>query len=119
MPDVTVATGATWAIAALATVGVIGRPMRWPEWIWAVAGAVLLVILGLLPFGVAASATAKGLDVYLFLTGMMLLSETARAHGVFDWIAATAVNRANKSTGRLFLLRAQTSAVICFSRGAR
>ena len=108
----TLATWATWGIAALATAGVIGRPMRWPEWIWAAAGAVLLVILGLMPLGAAATAIGKGLDVYLFLTGMMLLSETARAHGVFDWVAATAVNRANKSTGRLFLLVYATGVVV-------
>ena len=35
----------TWAISALATAGVIMRPFVWPEAIWAVAGAVLLVAL--------------------------------------------------------------------------
>ncbi|WP_267387185.1 arsenic transporter [Sphingomonas sp. GC_Shp_3] len=98
------AIGATWAICAAATAGVIIRPMRWPEWIWAIAGAVLLVVTGLMPPGPAGSAVAKGLDVYLFLTGMMLLSETAREHGVFDWVAAAAVNAADQSRPRLFLL---------------
>ena len=88
---VTLAYGATWAIAGLSTAGVIARPMRWPEWIWAVTGAVLLILLGLMPMAEAGQAVAKGLDVYLFLIGMMLLSETAREHGAFDWIAATAV----------------------------
>jgi arsenical pump membrane protein len=109
---VTFATGATWAIAALATAGVIGRPMRWPEWIWAVTGAVLLVVLGLMPIGAAGGAIAKGLDVYLFLTGMMLLSETARSHGVFDWVAATAVNAAGSSRSRLFALVYATGVVV-------
>ena len=108
----TVAIGATWAIAGLSTAGVIGRPMRWPEWIWAVAGAVLLVGFGLMPIPAAGVAIAKGLDVYLFLTGMMLLSETAREHGVFDWVAATAVNGAGQSTGRLFLLVYATGVVV-------
>ena len=109
---VTLATGATWLIAALATAGVVGRPMRWPEWIWAVAGAVLLVVTGLMPLGAAGGAIAKGLDVYLFLTGMMLLSETARVHGVFDWIAATAVNHAKGSRPRLFALVYATGVVV-------
>ncbi|MES1179876.1 MAG: arsenic transporter, partial [Hyphomicrobium sp.] len=39
----------TWGISALATAGVIFRPYNWPEAIWAVAGASLLVALGLLP----------------------------------------------------------------------
>jgi len=99
-----VAIGATWAIAALSTAGVIGRPWRWPEWIWAMVGACVLVGFGLMPIGLAAAAVGKGLDVYLFLIGMMLLSETAREAGVFDWVAATAVNRAGGSSSRLFLL---------------
>ena len=33
---------------------------------------------------------------------MVLLSETARAHRVFDWVAAVAVSRARGSTTRLF-----------------
>ena len=97
-------TAAIWAISGLATAGVIGRPRHWPEWIWAVAGALLLVVLGLVSVRSAGGAVLKGLDVYLFLTGMMLLSETARAHGVFGWVAATAVNEAQGSTTRLFLL---------------
>ncbi|WP_198354432.1 arsenic transporter [Sphingomonas sp. MA1305] len=106
------ATGATWAVAGLATAGVIARPMRWPEWIWAVAGAVVLVVAGLVPLSAAGGAVAKGRDVYLFLIGMMLLSETARAHGVFDWVAATAVNRAKGSTTRLFGLVYLTGVVV-------
>ena len=62
---VTLAYGATWAIAGLSTAGVIARPMRWPEWIWAVAGAVLLIVLGLMPLGEAGQAIAKGTDGYL------------------------------------------------------
>ncbi len=95
---------ASWSIAALATAGVIIRPFKLPEAIWAVAGAVLLVALGLLPIGRALQAIGKGTDVYLFLIGMMLLSETARRVGLFDWVAATAVNEARGSPRRLFLL---------------
>jgi arsenical pump membrane protein len=95
---------ATWTIAALATAGVILRPLRWPEAIWAVAGAGLLVLTGLLPWRAALAATAKGTDVYLFLAGMMLLSEIARREGLFDWLAAHAVKAARGSVHRLFLL---------------
>lgn len=97
-------TAAIWAIAGLATAGVIARPMRWPEWIWAVSGALLLLLLGLIPWQVAVTAIGKGTDVYLFLIGMMLLSETARAEGLFDWVAATAINNARGSPTRLFIL---------------
>ena len=109
---VTLAYGSTWAIAGLSTAGVIARPMRWPEWIWAVAGAVLLIVLGLMPLGEAGQAVAKGADVYLFLIGMMLLSETAREHGAFDWIAATAVNTAGRSRAKLFTLVYATGVIV-------
>jgi arsenical pump membrane protein len=78
--------------------------MRWPEAIWAVAGATLLLLFGLLPVPTAIGAVAKGTDVYLFLIGMMLLSEVARAEGLFDWVAATAAIHAKGSTARLFAL---------------
>ncbi|KAB8123619.1 arsenic transporter [Komagataeibacter medellinensis] len=95
---------AIWAIAALTTAGVIIRPFRVPEWVWAVSGAGLLVVTGLIPVSVAGSGILKGGDVYLFLIGMMLLSETARVNGLFDWIATWAVNHAAGSTTRLFTL---------------
>ena len=94
----------SWSIALAATAGVILRPFRWPEAIWAVAGALLLVAFGLLPAHLAWQATGKGTDVYLFLVGMMLLSEVGRREGLFDWIAALAVNHARGSPRRLFLL---------------
>ncbi|HWE77108.1 MAG TPA: arsenic transporter [Pseudolabrys sp.] len=100
----TAANVLTLAVAALAIAGVIVRPMRWPEAIWAVAGAVAVVVFGLLPLNAALGAVGAGLDVYLFLTGMMLLSETARREGLFDWLAVEAVLHARGSPTRLFLL---------------
>ncbi len=93
-----------WMICAAATLGVLWRPFHWPEAIWAVAGAAALAALGLLTPQAARDAVLKGGDVYLFLTGMMLLSETARAEGLFDWLASHATRRANGSARRLFLL---------------
>ncbi|VVT14805.1 Arsenic transporter [Sphingomonas sp. EC-HK361] len=95
---------AIWVICLIATAGVIVRPFRLPEALWAVAGALLLVILGLVSPGLASAAIGKGADVYLFLIGMMLLSETARQEGLFDWVAVHAVNAARGSTARLFAL---------------
>ena len=94
----------TWGIAGLATAGVITRPFAWPEFVWAVGGAGLLVALGLLSPGEAWSGVARGTDVYLFLTGMMLLSELARQEGLFDWLAARAAVLAKGSATRLFSL---------------
>jgi arsenical pump membrane protein len=95
---------ATWSIAGLATSGVILRPFGWPEYIWAVVGAALLVGLQLLPWTDALEAAGKGTDVYFFLIGMMLLAEVARKEGLFDWLAAQAVRLARNSAEQLFLI---------------
>src|ERR1700712_2497230 len=100
----TPAAAATFAVVAIATGGVIARPWRLPEAIWAVLGAAALVGFGLLPWSDALTGIRKGLDVYLFLTGMMLLAELARREGLFDWLAAVAVEHARGSSRRLFTL---------------
>ncbi|MES1150573.1 MAG: SLC13 family permease, partial [Dongia sp.] len=95
---------ATCAIAALAAAGVVIRPFRLPEAVWAVIAAVLLVALGLLPVSGAWTGIAKGTDVYLFLIGMMLIAEIAREERLFDWLAAIATRMAGGSPYRLFAL---------------
>ena len=92
-----------WGIAGLATVGVIARPFGWPEAVWAVSGALLLVLFGLMPPADALKGITKGTDVYLFLSGMMLLSELARKECLFDWAAGIATAAAKGSATRLFL----------------
>jgi arsenical pump membrane protein len=92
------------AIVIVATTGMILRPFRTPEAVWAVAGAAVLVVTGLLPIPAALSGLAKSLDVCLFLVGMMLLAETARREGLFDAVAAIAVNHARGSPATLFAL---------------
>ena len=93
-----------WSIIALATAGVIFRPFRVPEALWALAGAGALVVFGLLPWRDALLGIGKGIDVYLFLIGMMLIAELARLEGLFDYLAALAVEYARGSSQRLFLL---------------
>jgi arsenical pump membrane protein len=97
-----VTTVLVWSIAAGTIAGVLFRPKGWPEAVWACLGALILVISGLLPLSQAGAAVGKGTDVYLFLTGMMLLSELARREGVFDWLASLAVTAARGSRARLF-----------------
>ena len=93
-----------WSISALSIALMLLRPFRLPEAAWVAAGAVTLCALRLIPLQLAGHAVAEGLDVYLFLTGMMLLSELARDHAVFDWMANIAVRRAKGSSLRLFTL---------------
>ena len=93
-----------WSIVTLATAGVIIRPFSFPEAIWAVAGAAALVLLGPLPIRDAITGIVKGVDVYLFLIGMMLIAELVQLEGLFDYLAAFAVEHARGSPQRLFLL---------------
>ena len=101
-----------YLIAALALLGVVLRPWRTPEVLWAVAGAVVLVVSGLVPWRDAAHAVGKGTDVYLFLLGMMLLSSMAEREGLFDYLAAVCVARARGSARMLFLLVYGVGAVV-------
>src|ERR1700683_5461284 len=75
-----------------------------PEVYWIAGGVLLLLVLRLVPLQLAGRATVKALDVCLFLVGMMLLSELAREHGVFDWLSSVAVRSARGSRSRLFAL---------------
>lgn len=95
---------ATWMISALTLFGVIFRPLRLPEWVFAVVGAAILVLTGLLRWPDAVQGVLSGGDVYLFLAGMMLLAETARREGLFDYLAAFAARSARGSPRRLFAL---------------
>ncbi|QHN03853.1 arsenic transporter [Granulicella sp. WH15] len=94
-------------IALIAAAGIalmLVRPWGVAEVYWVGGSAALLVALRLVPLRLAGHAIAEGADVYLFLIGMMLLSELAREHGVFDWLASVAVRGARGSCVRLFCL---------------
>jgi arsenical pump membrane protein len=95
---------ATWSISGASLLGVITRPRGWSEAWWAVAGALAVVLLSLITPARALSAVGSGMDVYLFLTGMMLLAELARRAGVFEWLAHLSLKHAKGSATRLFLL---------------
>ncbi|RBL80975.1 arsenic transporter [Streptomyces cavourensis] len=96
------ATLALWAISALAIVGILLRPWNLPEYVWAGGAALLVTATGLVPWQAALGAVGKGLDVYLFLIGMMVLAELARQQGLFDWLAMVAARHARGSARRLF-----------------
>lgn len=91
-------------VASLSILFMLIRPKGIPEVYWVGAGVVALLLLRLISLRLAAGAVVQGLDVYLFLTGMMLLSELARESGVFEWLASAAVSRAGGSCVRLFTL---------------
>ena len=91
-------------IVAVSILLMLIRPRNIPEVYWVGGGALLLIVLRLIPLQLAGKAAAEGSDVYLFLIGMMLLSELARDHGVFDWLSSAALKGAHGSCARLFTL---------------
>ncbi len=80
------------------------RPRRIEEAYWVCGGGILLIVARLIPLRQAGQAVYEGLDVYLFLAGMMILAEMAREEHVFDWAAGVAATHARKSPRRLFML---------------
>jgi arsenical pump membrane protein len=93
-----------WAIAALTIVFILVRPFRIAEAWWAVGGALLLLLTGAIGPPAALGALLRGVDVYLFLIGMMALAEVARIGGIFDWVASRAIALARGSRLRLLAL---------------
>jgi len=100
------------AIVAISVLLMLVRPRDIAEFWWISGGALLLIALRLVPLRLAGHAVAEGTNVYLFLIGMMLLSELAREQGVFDWLSFLAVRGAKGSRSRLFLLVYLVGAVV-------
>lgn len=117
---VALAHGLLVAIVALSIGLMLSRPRGIAEVYWIGGGVVLLLVLRLIPLRLAGRAVAQGSDVYLFLFGMMLLSELARREGVFDWLSSHALRRAGASCARLFALiyAVGTVVTICMSNDA-
>ncbi|HEY1660721.1 MAG TPA: arsenic transporter [Candidatus Sulfotelmatobacter sp.] len=101
-----------FSIIGVSIVLMLIRPRRIAEAYWISGGVVLLLSLRLIDLPLAWHASGKALDVCLFLIGMMLLCEMARAHGVFDWISAIAVRHAGGSGLKLFTLVYAVGAVV-------
>src|SRR5271168_2651210 len=95
---------AVWIISFLTIALMLLRPWKISEAFWVGGGALLLVLLRLIPLHVAGHAVAEGADVYLFLAGMMVLAQLGQTHGVFDWLATVAIQHAKSSRARLFVL---------------
>src|ERR1700683_3617345 len=93
-----------WIISLASILCMFLRPRGIAEAYWACGGGILLVLARLLSLPQAAHAVYEGLNVYLFLSGMMILSELAREEGVFDWVADVTARHARNLPGRLFVL---------------
>src|SRR5580704_4527289 len=101
-----------WAISLASIFCMLVRPRGIAEAYWMCAGATILVVTRLIPLGQAGHAVYEGLDVYLFLAGMMILAELAREEHVFEWVADVAAQHAENSPARLFTLVYLTGIVV-------
>jgi arsenical pump membrane protein len=90
-------------VGLLTLIGIMTRPFRWNEAIMAMAGAGLLLLLGLITPADAVTNLCRDWNTFLFFLGMMGLSALAEAAGLFDWLAAQAARLAGQSARRLFL----------------
>lgn len=104
MPPTAAAHALLCFIIAISILLMLIRPRNIPEVYWISGGVALLLAFRLISFRLAAGGARKSLDVCFFLIGMMMLSELAREHGVFDWFSAAAVRAANGSCLKLFAL---------------
>lgn len=101
-PPTLVGTLLTALIALFTLLGIMTRPFKWNETMFALAGALLMLLLGLVTPAHAFTALLGEWNTFLFFLGMMSLSALAEAAGFFDWLAAQAARLAGGSSRRLF-----------------
>ena len=89
-------------IALLTLLGIMICPYKISEAIIALAGAGLLLVLGLLNPVVAIATLLRDWNTFFFFLGMMSLSILAEAAGLFDWLAVQAARLSGNSSRRLF-----------------
>src|SRR6266849_3508747 len=90
-------------ITGLVLVGIMIRPWKTNEAIIALAGAGLLLLLGLITPANAFFTLVQDWNTFFFFLGMMSLSALAETAGFFDWLAAWAARLSGNSVRRLFL----------------
>jgi len=91
-----------------------------PIWVWAVAGVLILLALGLESLRLALDAVVSQWNVLLFILGLMGISAAAESSGLFEWIAGALLERAAGSRRRLFvsLFLAASAMTVLFSNDA-
>src|SRR6266704_4056397 len=79
------------------------RPWKTNEALIALAGAGLLLTLGLISPADALSTLAHDWNTFFFFLGLMSISVLADVAGLFDWLAFQAARLSRNSARRLFL----------------
>src|SRR3989440_11190046 len=89
-------------IAIVTLAGIMIRPFKLDEARIALAGAGLMLLLGIINPLDAAIVLLKDWNVFFFFLGMMSLAALAEAAGLFDWLAVQAARLSGNSSRRLF-----------------
>src|SRR5712691_5572266 len=79
------------------------RPRRVPDWAAALGGGLLLVVVGVLPWGDALGQLAGSSNAFLFFLGLRLSAATADRAGVFRAAAEAAARLGHASQRRLLI----------------
>src|SRR6266700_3360893 len=90
-------------ITIVTLLGIMIRPWKITEALFALGGALLLLLLGLINPATAFSTLLADWNTFGFFLGMMSLSALAEVAGLFDWLAGQAARLAGNSSARLFL----------------
>src|SRR5690349_12721047 len=90
-------------ITGLVLLGVMLRPWKINEAVIALAGAGLLLLLGLITPQAAVLRLVQDWNTFFFFLGMMGLSALAERAGFFDWLAVVTARASGGSRRRLFL----------------
>ncbi len=90
-------------ITLLTLLGIMIRPWKITEALFALGGALLLLLLGLISPVRAFSTLLSDWNTFGFFLGMMSLSALAEVAGLFDWLAGQAARLSGGSSRRLFL----------------
>lgn len=93
----------TSLVALLTLIGIMTRPFRWNEATIAMAGATILIVLGLISPIEALSTLCRDWNTFLFFLGMMGIAALAEVANLFDWLAAEAARLAHQKSALLFL----------------
>jgi arsenical pump membrane protein len=90
-------------ITAFTLIGIMMRPWKISEALFALTGAFLLLILGLISPVSAINTLFGEWNTFLFFLGMMGISALAEMAGLFDRLALLAAKWSGSSVSRLFL----------------
>jgi arsenical pump membrane protein len=103
-------------VLAASLAAAVARPRWGPEWAVALAGAILLVAIGVLSFKGARTALGQLGPTVGFLAALLVLADGCRRAGLFDALGAAMANGAREQPRRLlamvFLAAAGTTAVL-------